>query len=279
MFVVASDSANTDILKGMFKPYNGVTRYYATIQAAIDAVEDDRCDVIYVAPGHTETITSQIDVDSSGLSIIGLGHGSLRPTITVNGAIDGFDISAANVVIDNLLFGNPGTDAQTSIFNVDAANCTIRNIEAVGSTTAINIVDMITLTANADDCHLENIFFHNSTVAVNSFISLEGAASRVHLKNIKCFGDVDTAGIIDGAKVDYLFMEDVQVAVVGTTKPAITLDSNPEGMARNCFFAGTHGTLATNANLGNLMRVDNIKVLEETDNSASAAIIPAVDSD
>jgi len=68
------------------------------------------------------------------------------------------------------------------------------------------------------------------------------------------------------------------VRTVGTTKPAITLDSNPTGLARNCDFSGTSTTLADNAAMGTGMRLFNIRVLEETDGSAQGALIPAVDA-
>lgn len=250
-----------------------------TIDRALARCVSARGDVIVLLPGHTETFTAAQTIDVNGVTIIGVGNGTERPMFTGNGTIDCLSITANNVTIKNIQFGAPGTDAQTSNIDVVGTNCTLKNIEMVGSDTGDNIVDCITVTATADDLTIDGLYIHNSTVAVNSFISLEGAASRVTLKNIWCFGDVATAGIIDAAKIDYLFMQNVNIGVVGTTKPAATLDSNPEGMAVDCNFAGTHGTLATNANMGNLMRLFNVRVLEETDASAQGALIPAVDSE
>ncbi len=138
---------------------------------------------------------------------------------------------------------------------------------------------MITLTTNADDCTIDGVQFWNSVVAVNSFLSFEAACSRVTIKNFNAFGDVATAGIIDAAKVDYLCLENVNVSVVGTTKPAVTLDSNPEGVAINCNWGGTHATIATTADLGNLMRIFRNRVTEETDGSVQGGLLPARDTD
>jgi len=251
----------------------------STLAGARGKCTASRCDTIMIYPGHSETVTAAIALSVAGVTIIGVGNGTLKPTFIGNAADDVFNVSGNNVTVDNVHFGAPLTDAQTSFIDVVGTNCTLRNISGVGSVATENVVDCITVTATADDLLIEDLYLYNSVVAVNSFISLEGAASRVTLRRCYCFGDVATAGMIDAAKIDYLFMEDVQIGVVGTTKPAATLDSNPEGMARNCFFAGTHATLASNAALGNLMRLDNIKVLEETDASTSAAIIPAVDTD
>lgn len=258
---------------------DGVNRVFTTIAAAVAVCTASQGDTIYVLEGHTETLTAALTLSVAGISVIGLGTGKLRPTLTGNGAIDAVDITAANVTFENFAFAAPGTDNQTAMINVAAAGATIRKIYGIGSTTAKNVVDCITIAATADDCTIEDVQLYNTTVAVNSFISIEAAVARLSLINVRCFGDVVAGGLIDAAAATHLFMEDVRIAVVGTTKPAATLDSNPTGMARNCFFSGTSTTLAANGDLGNAMRVDNIKVLEETNNSASAAIIPAVDAD
>jgi hypothetical protein len=285
VFHVSSDTALSNYLQEMYPvDSDGCVRVHATMEAAHDASDgdggDDRGDTMLVYPGHTETWTTAFTPTVTGMTISGLGNGQLKPTITVNGAVDGVDISGANITFQGFIFAAPGTDAQTSVINVGAvAGVTIRDIQALGSTTLKNVVDMITIEAASHYLTIEDINFYNETVAINSFISIEGACSHMTLRNIRCFGECVTGGIIDAAKVTNLFMEDVRVATVGTTIPAITLDSNPTGMARNCFFAGTSTTIADNANLGNAMRVDNIKVLEETNNSASAMILPAVDAD
>lgn len=258
---------------------DGVNRVFTTIAAAIAVCTASQGDTIYVLEGHTETVTAAVDLNVAGVSVIGVGRGKLRPTITVNGAIDGVTITAANCTFENFAFAAPETDDQTSMVNIAAAGATVRKIYGIGSQTAKNVVDCITIATGADDCTIDDIQLYNSVVAVNSFLSIEAAVARLSVTNFRAFGSVATAGIIDGAAATAIFLEDVRVAVTGTSKPAATLDSNPTGMARNCFFSGTSTTLATNGNLGNAMRVDNIKVLEETNNSASAAIIPAVDAD
>lgn len=276
-----SNSANRQMVQEIFGgDADGDIRFYATIQAGVDACTADALDIVYVLPGYAETITSQIDMDTAGVRLVGLGSGSLRPTVTLNGTIDGFDVSAANVTIENIGFAVVTTDLATAFINVDAANCTLKNIYGLTDTTDVAVVDAITVTANADDLIIDGVEFWNMGLEeVNSFLSLEGAASRVTVKNFFAFGNVDTAGIIDAAKIDYLRMENIEVAVIGTAKPAITLDSNPEGYARNVFACGTHTTLATNCNMGNLMRLQQVWVTEETDGSKQGAQIPAVDSD
>jgi hypothetical protein len=218
-------------------------------------------------------------MDVIGTGIVGIPLGNKLPKITVNGAVDALSMTAASSSICNLDFAISTTDAATAFVNIAAANCVVKNITGIGSVTSYNVVDLITITSAGSDTLIDGVQFWNSIVAVNSFLSLEGAASRITVKNFNAFGDCATAGIIDAAKVDYLWLENVKVATVGSTIPAAILDSNPEGIAINCYFAGTSTTLANNAALGNLMRLFNVWVTEQTDGSAQGAQIPAVDAD
>lgn len=279
-YVLTSSSSLFGELSTFLTPdADGTVRLHQTLTSALSACTASRGDRIHVLPGHTETFTAALAVSVAGVEIIGYGRGTLRPTITVNGAVDGLNITGANVLVENIGFAAPETDEATAMINVAAAGVTLRNIYGIGSKTSKNFVDCITIASGADDLTIEGLRLYNSVVAVNSFISIEAAVARLSLIDVRCFGDVAAGGLIDGAAATHLFMENVRIAVLGTTMPAATLDSNPTGMARNCFFSGTHTTLATNANMGNVLRLDNIKVLEETDGSKSAAIIPAVDVD
>ncbi len=251
----------------------------STIAEGIDRCVASRGDTVIAMPGHAEVLTAQLDMDVAGMTLLGIGNGDLKPRLTVNGVIDLVDMSAANCVLENFELRIITTDAATAFVNVDAAGCSLKKLSGIGSVGAVNVVDLITVTANADDLLIEDCSFSNSVVAINSFLSLEGACSRVNIKNLFCFGDVVAAGIIDAAKVDYLFMSNVNIGVVGTTKAAMVLDSNPEGYIDKGRFAGTIATLASNANYGNLMRLFDCLVTEETNSSAQGALIPAVDAD
>ncbi|GAF96466.1 unnamed protein product, partial [marine sediment metagenome] len=65
----------------------------ATIDDAIGLATASQGDIIYVMPGHAETIgAGEIDVDKIGLSIIGLGVENDRPTITFDETTSDVDI-------------------------------------------------------------------------------------------------------------------------------------------------------------------------------------------
>lgn len=83
------------------------TAPFKTLDYAIGQCTASKGDVIYCMPGHTDTIIAAgtITADVAGISIIGLGAGLLRPTITYTTAAAGtFAVSGANITIKNMIF-------------------------------------------------------------------------------------------------------------------------------------------------------------------------------
>lgn len=142
IFVVGSSSvvAFNDVQR-MFSPDTyGKIRYYSTLAAAIAATAANRGDVIYVLPGHAENITAATGFNASvaGVSIIGCGTGSYRPTFTFTTATSAtFTVSAANVTIQNVIFDGTGFDAVAALFTLTSA--------AVG----FSLLDSTVILANA----------------------------------------------------------------------------------------------------------------------------------
>jgi len=117
---------------------------FKTIDYAIGNCTANNGDIIYVMPGHAETITSAgaITCDVAGVSIIGIGEGADRPTITFTSTDNSatFLLTAASVKIKNIV-GVCGDDGLTSAFVVSAADCeldiTWRDPEDVEAATCI----------------------------------------------------------------------------------------------------------------------------------------------
>jgi hypothetical protein len=111
---------NADMITEIFQPdYDGVVRVFNTISTALAACTAGNGDVIYVAPGHTETITAAggITVSQSGVSIIGIGNGNLRPIINFTTSTAAtFLVSGNNVTIQNMIF-TCGINAQVTMIS------------------------------------------------------------------------------------------------------------------------------------------------------------------
>lgn len=174
-------------------------RPFATIDYAIGRCTAGRGDLVVVKAGYAETVTAQINLDVIGVAIVGLGWGWSIPQVTGNGAIDVIDVSAANCLVANVGFPAPGTDAQTADINVDAAGFTMLNTQHVGSQTAKNKVDLVTLTANADNCLIDGMRANNDVVECVGGIKFEGACDNVEVSNSSI---LDTIGFTNGTIYD-----------------------------------------------------------------------------
>lgn len=123
---------------------------FATLDYAVGQCTANNGDVIFLMPGHAETITadSGVDIDVAGITVIGLGHGAARPTFTFTTAVTAdFKLAAASTVVYNVLFVG-GIDATTGVIEVSAADCALIDTEYRDSTG--QATDVIMTTADAD---------------------------------------------------------------------------------------------------------------------------------
>jgi hypothetical protein len=140
---------------------------FTTIDAAVGACTASRGDVIYVMPGHIETVSAAggLSLDKAGISIIGFGRGTLRPQVnftTVVGA--DMNVDAANIWIENIRFTG-GVDALTGPIDVNAANLTLKNIETADVTG--QATDFIVTDANASGLTIDG-WVHKGAVAAGA---------------------------------------------------------------------------------------------------------------
>ena len=168
---------------------------FASIDYAVGRCTANNGDYIMVKAGHTETVTAAggLDIDVAGITIVGLGNGSDRPTVnftTVVGA--DMDIDAANITIQNFLFTG-GADALTGPIDINAADCKLLNIETrdvTGQTT-----DFIVTDANADRLLIDG-WIHRGAAAdgADSAITIVGG-DDIEIKNFNLYGNFDQGAI------------------------------------------------------------------------------------
>lgn len=166
-----------------------------TFEEAIALCAASRGDIIYAAQGHAENFTAEdLDIDKIGITIIGCGRGSLRPTITYTNANGEVAIGANSVTIRNIRFiasvtgvlmgievengfgyftiedceftdagDNVGTDEfiEAINFNNDNTGCTIRNCrfiaKAAGAASAI-MLDADTDVLTIEGCDIRGTY-------------------------------------------------------------------------------------------------------------------------
>ena len=123
---------------------------FATVDYAIGKCTADKGDVIYVMPGHVETLASAsaIDCDVSGISIIGIGNPT-GPTTPVGYGAPIFDYTAAaatlelaadSVTIENITFRASIAAVASAISNTGASAARILNCRFYDGGTNLNFL-------------------------------------------------------------------------------------------------------------------------------------------
>lgn len=126
----------------------------ATVQQAVDLCTAAKGDVVVVLPGHAETVTStSLTLNKSGVVIVGLGQGSLRPTFTFGAAAATINVSAANVQISNCIFVANFADVASAITLSTATDFAVTGSEFRDTSSILNFLVCVTSSAtdNAND--------------------------------------------------------------------------------------------------------------------------------
>ena len=106
---------------------------FATLDTAVAKCTANKGDVIYLMPGHSETLgATPIDIDVAGVSVIGLGRGSARPTFIFGNAASSIDIGASGCSLSNVVL-QPSVTVVSIGIDVEAAvtDTLIQDVEVV----------------------------------------------------------------------------------------------------------------------------------------------------
>ena len=166
---------------------------FATLDFAVSRCTASNGDVIFVAPGHAETIATAtaLALDVAGIKVIGLGQGANRPVFTVA------TLAAATITI--------------SANNVTWVNCVV-----VGALDGLNTA--ITVTGNDVTLDLE---YRDTSVTVEAdiVIAVTGDRPKIRLRDIGFAGgdqrdqSITLTGV-DNARIGIDFYGKVNTAVV-----------------------------------------------------------------
>jgi len=172
---------------------------FSTIDAAVAQCTANNGDKIIVLPGHAETIIAadQIDLDVAGISVIGVGTGTSRPTLTYTVAAGEVVVGADNVTIDNIVFTSSVTavlkavDIEDSVDYTTIRNC-LFNVEAA-NTDEFNAT--ITMVNNNTGTLIENCEIDMGLGGAVSAIDMTADTERTTIRNCYIHGDYSTACI------------------------------------------------------------------------------------
>lgn len=164
IFIVnGSSEANANEIRALYgNGYpDGTPMIFTTLTLALAKCVAGRGDIVYIAPGHTETVVGAagINVNVADVRIIGIGSGVSRPTFTFTTSVAAsFDINAANVVVKNLVFVC-GIDAQTAMNNVAATDVSFQNCEWRTNSGTVGAILGILTAATSDRLIVNNSRF------------------------------------------------------------------------------------------------------------------------
>lgn len=182
---------------------------FSTIDYAVGRCVANRGDIIFVKPGHTESIANAttLALDVAGIAIVGLGTGSNRPTLTFTTATTAnIPVTAANITVSNILhranfadivsaYTATGTSTPTD-FVLD--NCEFRDLSSV-----LNFLKTVTGNATANSMsgfvYSNNRVYGLSTTAASQAVIMAAAQDRQsYLDNFVVYPILnDTAALVD----------------------------------------------------------------------------------
>lgn len=182
---------------------------FLTTDFAIGQTTANQGDVIYLMPGHTDSLVAAgtITADVAGISVIGLGEGADRPTLTFSALTSAsFLISAASFKLKNVI-GVAAIDALANPFHVQAADCEL-DIEWQDGSAAIEAARAVLTTAAAERLKLklryEGFIAGNATVNAVRLVGVDGAEIII-----------DFYGVASTAIVEFHTTACHNIAVVG----------------------------------------------------------------
>lgn len=196
-------------------------RPFATLAQALTRCQNGTGDIVFIKPGHAETISTAtaLILNKAGVAIIGLGVGSSRPNFTLAVAnTANIPVTAANVSLQNIIFTANFLNIASFFTATGTATPTdfsIYNCEFRDTSSVLNALTIFTgnATANSADgfTFAGNRIWSSGTTAATTAFKINSAARRILIADNFYVGAVlnNTAALLaHGANVmTELFMQ------------------------------------------------------------------------
>ena len=234
---------------------------FLTTDFAIGQCTASNGDIIYVMPGHAETLSTaaQLAIDVVGITIQGIGTRNTKPTYTITtGAVAAPVLwSAAGCVVDNIrIVGGKAGGSNVTIDIADSFN-TLSNTQFISTaSTELGIgagLGVITLTDTAgalSEIQLLNVEYMGGAGDDESFLTVtdgSNGATYVTLDGCKIFGTFadNTIQADQGTNVNTnWYIQDSMIANLGGDNIAITLDATAVWFFKHSYIYGANSTTA-----------------------------------
>ncbi len=211
-FIVGdSSTANLSMLQQIFDvDTDGIVRYFSTIDEAINACTANAGDVVYVMPGHSEAVTStSINCDVAGVSFIGLGTGSLKPTLTFGATSSVINVSAPNCKWKNFRMQAGIGDVVTAFLHATAAQNTVYEDIEFYATSTFNFINEYTLGAAniSDGCTWIRNYLRTTDAGQLALVVTAAAHNDLKFYDNYVVHAATAAGLLTAAAVNLLGLD------------------------------------------------------------------------
>lgn len=260
-----------------------VAAVYNTANDAYDATVASQGDIVYVQPGHSETIDAATDLvmDKAGVTIVCLGSGANMPVFTFSTATAAaIPVSGAN---NRWVSGKfvCNIASQNHMFDVAATDFTIEDaFFTEGTATGLSFITADTLDADSNRLTIKRCRFYAPTAGnMDNAIQLAKDHVGVRIEDCDIYGDFDDAGIhipAGGNACLDLAIRRCRVVNLLTNTPAISINGNTcTGEIVDCRLGtDTKSTALDNGSL----RTHNVRWHDGTDQVGDSPIFSEPDS-
>jgi len=162
---------------------------YKTLSYAISQCTASRGDVIFLMPGHAETISAAagIALSKAGVCIVGIGTGTLQPTISFTATASTMTVTAANCTVYNVNFA-AGIQSVVAGIVLTATNFTLDTCSFTNSGTAtFSFVDAISATTATTNTiaglTVNNCTYNVTDTTVGHFLNTAGSVDSLTFTN------------------------------------------------------------------------------------------------
>ena len=200
VFWVDSTSA---VVKGSVGSSNGnpgtYQKPFATLDFAIGQCVASRGDVIYLKPGHTETIgaAAAVDLDVAGVTVIGLGTGTLQPRLDFTATAGTVEVNADNISIVNVNFhaNVPAVVIGLSVLTLATDLLVMGCNFDVETTTTDEFVISVNVGVGCDRIIIEENIIDMGLGGAARGIAFVGATAGATIRDNRIVGDYSVANI------------------------------------------------------------------------------------
>jgi hypothetical protein len=234
---------------------------FATLAYAFSSDLVAAGDVVYVMPGHTESIATAggITADIAGVRVIGLGWGSNRPTFTWTETDATIAVSASSVEFHNILC-QVTIDEVVSMWNWTGAFGVMDAVDFELAESAEEAIQFLLTTSATTDFRMNNCRHHQATASASNaqWLTILGARTVIenNILDIELTSNSASKIINNSAAAIGQVCRGNVIHAIGAACIPISYHASSEGIACDNRVVST-GTLAGKIALGGLSGNEN----------------------